>query len=81
MQHVLGVQGNMWTEWIATPEYAEFMTYPRILAIAELGWTGTAKKDYKDFRKRAIVQVDKLKAAGHNPFDLRHEVGEPRKKK
>lgn len=81
MSHVLGVQANMWTEWIETPEYAEFMTYPRTLAIAELGWTGTAKKDYKDFRKRALEQVARLRTAGVNAFDLKGEVGEPRKKK
>ncbi|MBR5918568.1 MAG: family 20 glycosylhydrolase [Prevotella sp.] len=34
---VLGVQGNLWTEMIATPEHAEMMIYPRLMAIAEAG--------------------------------------------
>ncbi|MBR5634871.1 MAG: family 20 glycosylhydrolase, partial [Prevotella sp.] len=34
---VLGVQGNLWTEMIATPEHAEMMIYPRLMAIAEVG--------------------------------------------
>ena len=38
--HLLGVQGNLWTEYIPTPEHVEYMLYPRLLALAEIGWTG-----------------------------------------
>ncbi len=75
-KHVKGVQGNVWAEYIQTPEHREYMIYPRALAIAEIGWNGTEKKDYAEFRQRAVVQTDKLRAAGVNAFDLRGEQGE-----
>ena len=37
--HILGAQGNLWTEYIPTPAHAEYMTFPRIAAMAEAGWT------------------------------------------
>ena len=73
--HVLGVQGNLWTEQIPTAEHAEYMLYPRILALAETGWT-KGGKDYGYFRSRALVALDSLRNNGYRTFDLRHEVGE-----
>ena len=75
-RHVLGVQGNLWTEYIATEEHAEYMLYPRMLAIAETGWTGNRKGTYADFRKRAQAATDRLhRELGIRPFDLRKETG------
>lgn len=42
--HVLGAQCNMWTEYAVTPEYTEYLLYPRMLALAELDWTPKEKK-------------------------------------
>ncbi len=75
-QKITGVQGNLWCEYVPTMEHAEYMLYPRALAIAEIGWNGTKTKNYKEFRQRALVQQDLLKAEGVNPFDLRKEYGE-----
>ncbi|MEM6378808.1 MAG: family 20 glycosylhydrolase, partial [Bacteroidota bacterium] len=50
--YVKGVQGNLWTEYIPTPEKAEYMAFPRGLAIAEIGWTKASKKDFGHFVKR-----------------------------
>lgn len=41
---ILGVQGNVWTEHIPTPEHYEYMIYPRILALAEIGWSPSEVK-------------------------------------
>ena len=71
--HIKGVQGNLWTEYVPTPEHQEYMLYPRILALAEVGW-GTAGR--ADFRQRAEKEVDGLRASGVNAFNLRSEVGE-----
>src|SRR5690606_25113480 len=38
-QHILGAQANLWTEYIATPEHAEYMLFPRLLALAEIDWS------------------------------------------
>jgi len=75
VQQLLGVQGNLWTEYISTPEYAETMTYPRILALAEIGWTNSDQKSWPDFRNRALSAVNVLQSKGYHPFDLQHEIG------
>lgn len=73
---ITGVQGNLWCEYVPTEEHAEYMLYPRALAIAEIGWNGTKTKDYPDFRRRAIAEIEVLRGKGVHPFDLKNEVGE-----
>ena len=51
--HVLGVQGNLWTEHIQDAWHAEMMLYPRVFAIAETGWSQAERKDWPDFERRA----------------------------
>ena len=75
---IYGVQGNLWVEYIPTEELVEYMIYPRILAIAEIGWSNPAERDYENFRQRAIKAVNTLRAKGYNAFDLANEFG-PRK--
>ncbi len=70
-----GVQANLWTEYIPTEKAVERMIYPRLLALAEVGWSEPSRKDYKEFRKRAINAVEFLKRCGYYPFDLKNEVG------
>ena len=77
---ITGVQANLWTEHIPTPEYAEYMLYPRALALAEIGWNGTKTKNYPEFKTRALAQVEHLKAEGVNPFNLKKEIGERKEK-
>lgn len=59
-KHVLGAQANLWTEYIATPEYAEFMAYPRACALAEVVWSPKENKSYDDFVKRMATHVTRL---------------------
>ena len=59
--HILGVQGNTWSEYMYTNAQREYMMYPRVVAVAEIGWTPLEKKDYKDFERRinnAYVRLD-----------------------
>lgn len=58
--HVLGAQCNMWTEYAVTPEYTEYLLYPRMLALAELDWTPKAKKNYNSFARRLDSQLVRL---------------------
>jgi hexosaminidase len=51
-KYVLGVQGNVWTEYIQTPEYVEYMTFPRAIAISEVGWSKPENQDYDKFVSR-----------------------------
>ena len=75
---IYGIQGNLWVEYIPTEELVEYMIYPRILAIAEIGWSNPAERDYDNFKQRAVKAVDALRAKGYNAFDLSKEFG-PRK--
>lgn len=73
---VYGVQGNLWAEYISTAEHCEYMIYPRILAIAEVAWSDAARKNYTDFHRRALREIEWLKAQGYHPFDLKNEIGD-----
>lgn len=72
---VHGVQGNLWVEYIPTPEHVEYMVYPRILALAEVGWSAPERKSWPDFHTRALKAVADLQAKGYHPFDLKNEIG------
>lgn len=65
-KHILGVQANVWTEYIPTYSQIEYMTVPRMAALAEVQWTDPDKKDYFDFTRR-LVQLTKLyNSQGYN---------------
>lgn len=70
-----GVQANLWTEYIPTEEHAEYMLYPRAIALAEVAWSKPENKSWEDFHRRALKIVDELKAKGYHPFDLKNEIG------
>jgi len=58
--HVLGGQGQIWTEYIATPEHVEYMAFPRLCALAEAVWTPAERRDYADFLARLAVHLQRL---------------------
>jgi hexosaminidase len=51
---IVGVQANLWTEYISTDAKAEFMLYPRLLALSEIAWTPLANKNFKDFSETRL---------------------------
>src|SRR5215469_13242596 len=65
-KHILGVQGNVWGEYISTPEHLEYMTFPRLFALAEVGWSPLEGKNYDDFRRRLPYQLSRLERQGVN---------------
>ena len=50
-KHILGVQANLWTEYIAGKDIAEYQILPRMAALAEVQWT-TQPKNYEGFKER-----------------------------
>jgi hexosaminidase len=66
--HILGLQGNVWTEYIATPDKLEYMAFPRAMAVAETGWTPSSKKDFEEFLSRLDVQRKRYDIMGINYF-------------
>ena len=73
--HILGLQANLWSEYIPTASQMEYMIYPRAFAVAEVGWSPAENKNYENFRIRAIAMADELRSQGYNPFELRGEIG------
>lgn len=65
-KHILGAQGNVWTEYMKTPEYVEYMVYPRACALAEVVWTPKEKKDFDDFSNRMEKHFKRLDALNVN---------------
>ncbi|MFK3648733.1 family 20 glycosylhydrolase [Lysobacter enzymogenes] len=59
-RHVLGVQGNVWTEHLKTPAMVEYMVFPRLLALAEVAWTPQAQRAWPDFQRRLRGQFGLL---------------------
>ncbi len=59
---ILGVQGNLWTEYIHTPNEAEYMTYPRACALAEIAWAVDKPKNLCEFETRLKKHLQRLDA-------------------
>lgn len=78
--HLLGVQANLWCEYVLDDDHAEHMYYPRTYAIAEVGWS-SPDKDFPDFRRRAVALNELMESAGYHPFDLNTEYGDRRETK
>lgn len=74
----VGIQGNLWCEYIPTAQHAEYMLYPRVFAIAEIGWSPREARRWEDFRQRAQIMGDRLQSLGYTVFDLRGEEGQRR---
>lgn len=65
-KHILGAQGNVWTEYIKTPEHVEYMAYPRAIALAEVLWSPENKRDYDNFLVRLESHFKRLDHKGVN---------------
>lgn len=52
LKHYTGVQGTFWTEHVSEPGHVEYLTLPRLMAVAETGWSPHAKKNFNDFCNR-----------------------------
>ena len=62
-KQIMGAQACLWSEYIATPEVAEYMLFPRLAALAEVAWTNPEKKDFAEFSERlqALMNIYGIK--------------------
>jgi hexosaminidase len=65
-KHILGVQANLWTEYIGDPRHAQYMYLPRLGALAEIAWSQPEQKNYEGFFVRMSKQYPRYEAAGLN---------------
>jgi hexosaminidase len=63
---VLGIEACVWTEFIETERYLEFMTFPRLLALAEIAWRAKGPRDEAEFNARLEPHIEALRAKGIN---------------
>ena len=59
-KYILGSQVNLWTEYVDTPEQAEYMTFPRACAMSEVTWTTLINKNFVDFGRRLETHFKRL---------------------
>lgn len=64
--HYTGVQGTFWTEHVADRSLMEYLALPRLIAIAETGWTPAARKNFSDFCQRITADTVMLNYGGYN---------------
>ncbi len=65
-KHILGAQGNVWTEYMNYPSKVEYMIFPRMQALSEVLWTPVAKKNWTDFERRLPGLIKCLEKSGIN---------------
>ncbi|MFP4520687.1 MAG: beta-N-acetylhexosaminidase [Fibrobacterota bacterium] len=65
-EFILGVQANIWTEYIDSESHFEYMAFPRLLAMAENGWCKQERKDFSRFKKSWEIQKKLMRIAGIN---------------
>jgi len=66
---IRGIQACLWTETTVTQERRDFMTFPRLLALAEVAWTPTGRKDYAGFEQRLKPHLPRLRERGFSIYD------------
>lgn len=79
-QYLLGVQANLWTEFVATEKRVEYQLLPRIYALSEIAWSPVARKSWEEFsRQRLPAYLARLDAEGAayqvpQPHGIREET-------
>ena len=53
-QHIIGVQANCWAEYMPTEDNRDYQIFPRLIAIAETGWTPMKEKNFTSFCSRMV---------------------------
>ena len=76
-KHIIGVQANLWTEYVTSYRHVEYMELPRMAALCEVQWS-SSDKDYEDFKQRLLQMIDMYDVKGYNYathiFDVEGEV-------
>jgi hexosaminidase len=65
-QHILGAQGQLWTEYMHNGEHVEYMAYPRAVALSEVVWSAQENREYADFQRRLPKHLERLDVLGVN---------------
>jgi hexosaminidase len=66
LAHILGAQGNLWTEYVPNLKHAEYMAFPRLCALAEVTWSPKATRNWTDFTRCLQTQFQRFDQFGVN---------------
>jgi hexosaminidase len=69
-KHILGVQAQLWTEYMPGPKAVEYMAFPRVSALAEVAWTPAPLRKLDEFRSRLAVHLERLRILDVNARPL-----------
>ena len=70
-KYILGVQANLWTEYIPNTQKVEYMLLPRLDALAEVAWSSAGNRNYENFTNRLVKEYGRLKMLNINFRDHR----------
>ncbi|MCC8170854.1 MAG: family 20 glycosylhydrolase [Parabacteroides sp.] len=73
-KHIIGIQANLWTEYIPNVKQVEYMLFPRVLALSEIAWSPQESRNWNDFKRRLNRHVALLQAMDVNTFPLSYEI-------
>ena len=65
-KHIIGVQANLWTEYIPTFSHVEYMELPRMAALCEVQWSNPEKKNFEEFKQRLLPLFALYSKYGYN---------------
>jgi hexosaminidase len=65
-KHILGAQGNVWTEYMGNTQKVEYMIFPRVSALSEVLWSPSEKRNWSDFETRLQAQCKRYELWGTN---------------
>ena len=74
-KQILGVEGCLWTEHITTAAYLQFMTLPRLTALAEIDWTPNEHRNFTQFSQRLKPFLDQYRQLGIHFYDKNDPAG------
>ena len=63
-ENILGVEAPLWTETVQTMDDIEYMAFPRLPGIAEIGWTPSSERKWDEYKYRLAVHARRFKAMG-----------------
>lgn len=64
IRHILGVQGQLWGEYMPTTDHTEYMAFPRLAALADVGWTSRPRRPYAAFQEGLEIHLKRLDMLG-----------------
>ncbi len=68
-RYILGLQGNLWSIFTTNQQLLEIQGFPRLCAIAEVGWSERKRPTFAEFASRLAIHKSRLRAAGINFWD------------